>query len=473
MSTDLSIPWFPPWEAAFGGLAGLALLSFGVVVHAQFGPHGRSMEALLNEPLAWTLLGATPLFAALGWVVGDRRRERELAIAHWEQTTTQGMKNLAQREWLTRGILQTALDAMLVIDDNEDIVDANPPAARIFGLPLTALIGTPVIQLLPAHKTLGTTMAITRRTAGGEVLGKEWQTHAVHADGSRFPVDLNIVALRGPNLLFYAIREATTRVKAERRMVQEARSAWEEQSEAHRRQRGAQLLDLGSALRGEVDRVIRQLDTLRDAGTSDPDLTDASYTLLTHLERLQALSVWERSDASVSVTPVPVQAMVDAVVHAVEPLARHRRNRIVVRCDPGLGEIHTDALRITAALRVLIANAATHTHEGIVTVDVRREPGRGTDWLTAQITDTGPGLDVEALDRIYQLFAGPPDDLSITPGGGLGLKLAHRLARTLGGHISVSSSPDGTTFMLRLPLDPDATSLEDQRPRLLRLDSEG
>lgn len=463
------MPWFPPWEAAFGGLAGAALLSFGLIAQLQFGPGG-GIEALLEDPLAWTLLGATPLFAALGWVVGDRRRERELAIAQWESTTSRDMHTLAEREWLTRGVLQTAFDAVLAINDDEFVVDANPTATRVFGLEFEDLLGLPVSQLLPKHRSLGNTLAITRRTAGGEVLGKEWQTTAVHAAGHRFPVDLNIVALKGPGLLFYAIREATTRVAHERKRVDDARVEWEAQQEEHRRARGGQLLDLGASLRGELDRLVVELDALREEGTSRPALDDAAFALMVVFERLQALSVWERSDAAISFSPIIVSDLVAEAVRAAQPLAHHRGNTLTVHCDEALGELNTDPIRLAAALRALVVRAAVHARDAEITVDVDREPGQGTDWLTASVHDDGPGLDLEAQQRIYKLFRGNPNVLSVAQGEGLGLKLAHRMARTLGGHISVAFDR-GTTFLLRVPLDPEI-SIEPGPPRPLRLDSE-
>lgn len=440
-----------------------------MIAHLKLAPIG-TIAALLEDPVAWVLLCAAPLFGVLGWVVGDRRRERELALEHWQSSATADMRSLAEREWLSRGVLQTAFDAVLVIDDDEIIVDANPTASRVFGLDLADLIGLPVAQILPKHRTLGTTLAITRRTAGGEVLGKEWQTQAVHADGHRFPVDLNIVALRGPGLLFYAIREATTRVANERKRMNDARSEWEARREAHRRARGGQLLDLGSALRAELDHLLAELDQLRADGIARTGLYDTSFALLVVLERLQALSVWERSDTRLSTAPCDVPHLVAEVVAAAAPLAEHRGNTLVTNLGEGIGDVQTDALRLSAALRALVVNAAIHARGATITIEVALEPGQGTEWLTAAVHDTGPGLDDAARDRMYALFRGDPDSLSVQPGEGLGLKLAHRMARTLGGHISVALD-EGTTFLLRVPLDP-ATHIEPGPARPLRLDSD-
>ena len=278
------------------------------------------------------------------------------------------------------------------------------------------------------------------------------------------------MALKGPGLLFYAIREATTRVKAERKRIDDARNAWEAQREEHRRVRGSQLIDLGASLRAELDRLLEELDTLKQEGVEREGLDDATFALLVVLERLQALSVWERSDAHISYAPTSVSDLVDEAARAVLPIATHRGNRLEVRCDEALGEVDTDPVRLTAALRALVVNAAMHARDADITVDVAREPGRGTDWLTASVHDTGPGLADDARERMYKLFRGTSDAASVVPGEGLGLRLANRMARTLGGHVSVAFD-GGTTFLLRVPLDP-SISIEPGSPRLLRLDSD-
>jgi len=467
--------WWPPWEAGLGALAGLALLSSGVIFHLGFAPGSPTLDTLLEQPLAWTLVAATPLLAALGWVIGDRRRERVQALQAWQASTERGMRDLAQREWLTRGILQTAFDAVLVIDDDEVVVDANPAAVRIFGWPLDNLVGATVSQVLPEHRRLGTTLAIERRTAGGEVLGREWQTRARHRNGHRFPVDLNMVALREPNLLLYVVREATTRVEAEAKRVADARAELIDRSTAARRERSGQLLQLSAQLSADAHAL---LSTLHDEGApldAPPPgraARDHALSIAVGIERLQSLSLWERGSRVTTQSIVPLPALVHQVADLLRPLADARDLRLAVTVADDVGEVETDALRLSAALRALMAHAIAASTHGEVGVQVLREPGRRADWLALYVSDTGPGLDDDALDAMFAMLATDASELGAPPAEGLGVSLAHHLSSALGGHLSVASvDGEGCTYTLRIPASgPGERDLVTPPP--IRLDSD-
>ncbi len=442
--------WVPPWEAGLSALAGLALLSGGVISHSAFHGQGAQLVELLEEPLVWTLFAATPLFTALGWLLGERRRERTLWYDQWQASTQKGMRDLAQREWLVRGILQTAFDAMLVVDDDLVIVDANPIATRIFGYPLEELIGSSVERVLPERQQLGTTLAIERRTAGGEVLGKEWQTRARHQRGQSFPVDLNMVAMREPGLLVYVVREASTRVRAEKKRLDDMRAELIDRSTAQRRERSVQLLGLGVEVRAEVDRMLAPLDAMQDPDGNNSDLADAAYAIVERLEKLHELSMWERGSHSMSFGPVELAPVLEHVIQAVQPLARRHRNVIEVRIEDGIDMIETDMMRLASAVRALAANACVYCSDGQVTLNVLREPGRQFDWIAIYVQDTGPGMSPEQLGRAFRMLSTDPTGTP-PPKKGLGLALAHRQARALGGHLSVSSEERGCTVTLRIP----------------------
>jgi signal transduction histidine kinase len=87
------------------------------------------------------------------------------------------------------------------------------------------------------------------------------------------------------------------------------------------------------------------------------------------------------------------------------------------------------------------------------------------------VHDTGPGLAPTTLADLFTLLASDPDDLTDAPGSGLGLKLAHRLAKALGGHLAASNTPEGgASFALRVPLQP-ARAKEAGERLFERLDS--
>jgi CheY-like chemotaxis protein len=89
-----------------------------------------------------------------------------------------------------------------------------------------------------------------------------------------------------------------------------------------------------------------------------------------------------------------------------------------------------------------------------VTLAVARAAGPGGDSLTFAVTDTGIGMTPEQMARLFESFGQADASVSRRFGGtGLGLALSRRLARMMGGDITVASAlGQGSTFALRLPV---------------------
>jgi signal transduction histidine kinase/CheY-like chemotaxis protein len=148
-----------------------------------------------------------------------------------------------------------------------------------------------------------------------------------------------------------------------------------------------------------------------------------------------------------------VPALVQDIVAVIQPLAEKNRNRIEVRCGPDAGDMHADLTKVRQALFNLLSNACKFTEAGSVTLAVERAGGPGGDVLTFAVTDTGIGMTPEQMARLFESFAQADASVSRRFGGtGLGLALSRRLARMMGGDITVTSAPgQGSTFALRLP----------------------
>jgi signal transduction histidine kinase len=79
--------------------------------------------------------------------------------------------------------------------------------------------------------------------------------------------------------------------------------------------------------------------------------------------------------------------------------------------------------------------------------------------VTLAVADTGPGIEAENRDRIFEAFWRGPSSES-GGGTGLGLNVARTLARLLGGDITLDGSETGSTFTLTLPSDPEKRPTE-------------
>lgn len=111
-----------------------------------------------------------------------------------------------------------------------------------------------------------------------------------------------------------------------------------------------------------------------------------------------------------------------------------------------------DGARVRQALENLVANAVKYSPEGKpVEVRVTREEQDGRGWAVLEVLDVGPGIAPAVALTLFDKYAASPD----SKGLGLGLYLAHGIARVHGGELSVHPrSAGGTRFRLRLPLEP-------------------
>ncbi len=153
-----------------------------------------------------------------------------------------------------------------------------------------------------------------------------------------------------------------------------------------------------------------------------------------------------------------VPDMVREITAVIQPLAAKNRDRLEVDCPADVGSMHADLTKVRQALFNLLSNACKFTEGGTVALSVRRNAGRADvgdagERVTFAVSDTGIGLTPEQQGRLFEEFS--QADASVTRrygGTGLGLALSRRLARMMGGDITVESEPGrGSTFTLRLP----------------------
>jgi PAS domain S-box-containing protein len=137
------------------------------------------------------------------------------------QTSSERMIN-AMRESAARlsGIIQSTMDAIITVDERQNIVIFNPAAEQMFGCTAASVLGTPLEQFIPprsreAHRRhidqFGVTGVTTRR------MGMQSEIAGVRADGEEFPLEASIsqVSVGGKKLFTVILRDITTRKRAE------------------------------------------------------------------------------------------------------------------------------------------------------------------------------------------------------------------------------------------------------------------
>ena len=142
------------------------------------------------------------------------------------------------------------------------------------------------------------------------------------------------------------------------------------------------------------------------------------------------------------------QELVESVVAQHRSLAVQSGIQLTRRDADPPTEVVLDRQRVRQIIVNLVGNAIKFTGDGEVVV----ETGSSDDGsLRVTVTDSGPGIAAEQQERIFEEFAQAG---STSAGTGLGLAISRRLARAMGGDITVESEPGhGSTFHVSLPRD--------------------
>jgi signal transduction histidine kinase len=197
-----------------------------------------------------------------------------------------------------------------------------------------------------------------------------------------------------------------------------------------------------NAQRFGTEKALEPLRRVNAAGTH----------LLGLINEVLDLSKIEAGKLDLNVETVDLPRLVDEVIGTAGQLAGKNGNRLVVDSPDNLAALTTDPMRLKQILLNLLSNACKFTKEGEVALRVR-QVANGGDWIELAVADTGIGLTPEQQAKLFQEFTQADSLTARRYGGtGLGLALSRKLARMMGGDITVASEAgQGSVFTVRLP----------------------
>jgi ammonium transporter len=187
----------------------------------------------------------------------------------------------------------------------------------------------------------------------------------------------------------------------------------------------------------------RQVDNLSKV------LVSAQH-LLALIDEILDLARIEAGEVTLEMSETNVAEVLREVTDSFEPLVDRPRVQLLVDADTDLPQVITDRDKLKQILLNLVSNAVKYTDDGTISVCAEAVDRR----LRVDVSDTGVGIPADELGKIFDEFHRADAPTSSTrPGTGLGLTISRRLARTLGGDVTVESSLGvGSTFTLDLPL---------------------
>jgi len=204
---------------------------------------------------------------------------------------------------------------------------------------------------------------------------------------------------------------------------------------------------VSNAARFGTEKALEPLRRVNAAGTH----------LLSLINEILDLSKIEAGKLKLNPEPVNLPRLIDETIGTAGQLAEKNQNRLIVEAQEHLGTLTADPLRLKQILLNLLSNACKFTKEGEVALRVRKAADV-SDWIELAVADTGIGLTAEQQARLFQEFTQAESLTARRYGGtGLGLALSRKLARMMGGDVTVTSEPgNGSVFTVRLPVHADA-----------------
>jgi signal transduction histidine kinase len=163
---------------------------------------------------------------------------------------------------------------------------------------------------------------------------------------------------------------------------------------------------------------------------------------------------------------VKLLPVIQQVVGTIRPLAEQNKNSLVVQGENSIDSLTVDPMRLRQILLNLLSNACKFTKEGEVALHVR-SVNQGDRWIEFAVSDTGIGLTAEQQSKLFEDFAQADASTARRYGGtGLGLAITRRLARAMGGDVTVRSEPGkGSVFTVRLPSEGGPLTARERAPR--------
>ncbi|MDP3821205.1 MAG: ATP-binding protein [Burkholderiales bacterium] len=357
----------------------------------------------------------------------------------------QASEAVDRRDARMGAILESAMDAIITVDEDQRVVLYNRAAAEMFGWAREEAIGRPLSQFIPQRLHQAHAAHLLAFGSGNvphRQMGERRAILGLKRDGREFPIEASIskIVEGDSNLFTVVLRDISERVKAQQ--------ALERSNEELRQFAFVASHDLKGPLRsigGFAQLVEREYGSTLDA--RGIDLLRRMSKAAARMEHLtdDLLLLAQVEAEAPALVPVRCGEVIDEVVQLLE---RPIRDAGATVTAPGLPTVQGNRNELVHLFLNLVSNAIKFhgAQAPVVTVSAERS---GDDWVVS-VADNGIGIEPAHLERIFDVFS-RLHRLDDYDGTGIGLALCRKIATRHGGSIRAESAPgQGSTFRVTL-----------------------
>lgn len=394
---------------------------------------GREVQGLKRDGTVF------PVHLSVGEMVVDGQR-KFTGILHDLSPRVELEERLRASEERWRAIVESAVDAIIVIDGRGHIEAFNPAAERLFGYLAAEVTGHNVSMLMPSpyHDEHDGYLERYQREGTARIIGIGREVTGRRKDGSTFPLHLSVgeMSVSGERKFAGMLHDLSARKEMEQRLR-------EQQALATLGEMAAVLAhEIRNPLAG-IRGAMQVIASRQDQGSGDAAITKEIIARVDTLsELMQDLLLFARPPRPRS-SPVDLARL---VAMTAELLSRDPSVKdVTVRIDGHAPVVVADAELLKIVFQNLLINGAQamggHGELRVVVESVGRE-------CAMAFVDRGPGIPLDVREKIFTPFF-----TTKVRGTGLGLATAKRLIEAQGGRIAIDCPADGGTVVtIHLPL---------------------
>ena len=379
-----------------------------------------------------------------------------LAIFHDITSTTNNLKSIRDSEIQRHALLETLSDALITTDGKGLITDYNPAAAEMFGYQENELIGVNVSILVPkdvqqAHKEYTAYSSLNEKL----VLNHNREIHGLRKDDSIFPIEITISPMNIREQYGYMaiIRNISARKDAQNKILHEKNKA-ERACQAKSKFLSSMSHELHTPLNAimgysQLLEMNPKLDTVFKEQVTE--IHKAGKHLLNLVEDVLSFTEIDSGNINIHSQVVSLEQLLVECLARISSISEEKNIILTVHPDCYQHLLLGDPERLRQVFVNIISNAIKYNPmNGKVNIECEN---CNTNRLKVTISDTGSGIDVSQLDKIFEPFNRLGHEGSAILGTGIGLSITKQLLESMDGSISVESTiGEGSHFIVELPL---------------------
>ncbi len=383
----------------------------------------------------------------------DIESGRIYAVAHDDTSRIEAEKrmrnalaHLADSEERLRTLFDTAVDAIVTIDQEGVIEQVNAVAKQLFGYEPSELVGQHIGVLMPPRhrERLEQYLRNYPSDPDKKMVASSQEAVAVRKNDTTFPIEISVSEMRlGKRRMFTGIvRDITERKRIEQLKSEFVSTVSHELRTPLTSIRGA----LGLLAGGRVGDMSTEAREMVDIARNNSERLVRLINDILDVEKIRSGKLDFR------IKELDLDEVIKEAVEANQGFALEHNTKIVRVGDRQPVCVHADPDRLAQVLANLLSNAAKFSPEGQA-IEVRMDVTASR--VRVAVRDKGPGVPEEFRERLFERFAqADASDSRRNTGTGLGLSIAKAIVERMDGTIGyeAANGGGGSRFYFELPI---------------------